>query len=112
MFPTQILLRNLRSSPELSERIRDLCEKLGHLHPRILNCRVAIEQPLSRSRRPSPYYYVDIQVRIPGRELIVDPQQDPELAFALRKAFLAIRRQLREAFSLEREQQRGMRTLM
>jgi len=111
MFPTQITLRNLRSSPELSERIRDLCEKLGHLHPRILNCRVAIEQPRSRSRLPSPYC-VDIQVRIPGRELVADPQQDLELALALRKAFVIIRRQLRDAFSLEREQQRGMRALL
>ena len=45
MFPTQITLRNLRSSPDLGVRIRDLCEKLSHVNPRIVNCRVAIEHP-------------------------------------------------------------------
>lgn len=109
MFPTQITLRNLRPSSELSERVRDLCEKLGHLHPRILNCRVAIEQPLVRTRRqalpPSPYL-VDVQVRLPGREITPEPQADAQLDMALRKAFVLVRRQLREAFVTEREARR------
>ena len=106
MFPTQITLRNLRSSPELSVRIRDLCEKLGHLHPRILNCRVAIEQPLVRTRRAVPSissYFVDVQVRLPDREIAAQPQQDAELEGAIRKAFVLVRRQLREASVSERE---------
>ena len=106
MFPTQITLRNLRPTPELSVRIRDLCEKLGHLHPRILNCRVAIEQPIVRTRRavrPASPYFVDVQVRLPGREIAAEPQEDAELEAAIRKAFLIVRRQLREAGVSERE---------
>ena len=104
MFPTQITLRNLRSSEELSGRVRDLCEKLGHLHPRILNCRVAIELPLARRRAPPPPYLVDVQVRLPGREIGLEPPQaDAELDAALRKAFVLVRRQLREAVTVERE---------
>lgn len=104
MFPTQITLRNLRSSQELSGHVRDLCEKLGHLHPRILNCRVAIEQPVVRARVPTPHpYLVDVQVRIPGQELAAGPQQDEVLDAALRKAFILVRRRLREAVMAEQD---------
>ena len=95
MFPTQITLRNLPPSPALSLRVRELCEKLTHLHPRILNCRVAIEQPRPDRRLPVTGYFVDVQVRLPGRELGVAPQGDTDLDAALRKAFLLVRRQLR-----------------
>jgi hypothetical protein len=115
MFPTQITLRNLRPSPELSVRIRDLCEKLGHLHPRILNCRVAIEQPFVRAKRPSRTppppapFFVDVQLRLPGCEIALAPQEDAELDAAIRKAFVLVRRQLREVSVTERETARDHR---
>jgi hypothetical protein len=96
MFPTQITLRNLRSSEQLSGRVRDLCEKLGHLHPRILNCRVAIELPLARRRAPPPPYLVDVQVRLPGREIGLEPQADAELDAALREAVTVEREAIRD----------------
>jgi hypothetical protein len=118
MFPTQITLRNIPPSPELSARIRDLCEKLGHLHPRILNCRVAIEQPfvrpprrVSRTALPPPPvpYLVDVQLRLPTREVGTEPQGDEALDGALRKAFAMVRRRLREASVSERESLRERR---
>jgi hypothetical protein len=103
MFPTQITLRNLRPQPDLSVRIRDLCEKLGHLDPRIQNCRVAIEQalPPKRSRLAPQPFLIEVQVRLPGRE-IVSPQQDEDVDAALRRAFSAVRRELREAALVNR----------
>jgi len=97
MFPTQITLRNLRPSPTLSVRVRELSEKLTHLHPRILNCRVAIEQPRPTRQAPVTGYFVDVHLRIPSGELGVEPQGDYDLDAALRKAFLLIRRELRAA---------------
>ena len=99
MFPTQITFRNLAPSPALSLRVRELSEKLTHLHPRILNCRVAIEHPRP-SVHASAAYYVDVQLRLPGRELGVDPQGDTDLDAALRKAFLLVRRELRAAMTV------------
>jgi hypothetical protein len=97
VFPTQITLRNLAPSPALSLRVRELSEKLTHLHPRILNCRVAIEHPRPSGRAAATGYYVDVQLRLPEREVGVDPQGDTDLDAALRKAFLLLRRQLRAA---------------
>lgn len=103
MFPTQITLRNLRPSTELSARIRDLCEKLGHLHPRIMTCRVAVEQGFNRSRKPLPIpYFVDVIVRIPGRDIEAHAREDLQLDTAIKKAFVLVRRQLREAMTIER----------
>jgi hypothetical protein len=96
VFPTQITLRNLRPSQDLSVRIRDLCEKLTHLNSRILTCRVSVEQPLARPRT-APQFLVEVQVRLPGQELGSEPQLDAELDAAIRKAFLLVRRQLRAA---------------
>ena len=95
VFPTQITLRNLPPSPALSVRVRELSEKLTHLHPRILNCRVAIEQPRPNRRDAIAGYVVDVQVRLPGGDVGVDPQGDADLDAALRKAFILVRRQLR-----------------
>ena len=102
MFPTQITLRNLPPSPALSGRVRELCEKLTHLHPRILNCRVAIEQPRPTRRAAMTAYYVDVHLRIPSGEVGMEPQADADLDAALRKAFLLIRRELRAAVTAVR----------
>ena len=113
MFPTQITLRNLRPTDELHVRIRDLCDKLGTLNPRILNCRVAIEQPVVRSRPhsrvpPSPApFLVGVQLRLPGREIAATPQEHAELDIALRKAFVLVRKQLREATFTEHNAHEG-----
>ena len=104
MFPTQITLRNMRSSPALNGRIRDLCEKLGYLHPRILTCRIAIEQAIVRTKaEDATPYSVHLQIRLPEGDIAAAPQQDAELDTALRKAFVVLRRMLRETIVAERE---------
>ena len=102
MFPTQITLRNLPPSPALSLRVRELCEKLTHLHPRILNCRVTIEQPRPARRATVTGYFVDVQLRIPSGDVGVEPQGAPDVNGALKKAFLLIRRELRAAVTATR----------
>ena len=105
MFPTQITLRNLRSSPDLTVRVRDLCEKLGHVHPRILMCRVAIELMAPPNRKsPSAVqpFTIELQVRLPQADIVSPKLADENLDVALRKAFAAMRRQLREAILVNR----------
>jgi len=96
MFPTQITFRNLRSSPDLGVRIRDLCEKLSHVHPRIVNCRVAIDHPLPQRKAVETPFVVEVRVRLPGVvDICAPPQQSTDIDTGLRKAFAAVRRQLR-----------------
>jgi ribosome-associated translation inhibitor RaiA len=99
MFPTQITFRNLRSSPDMGVRVRDLCEKLSHVNPRIVNCRVAIEQPAPVRRAAQvPPFVIEVRVRLPGIvDIVAPPQQSDDVDTALRKAFASVRRQLRES---------------
>ena len=109
MFPTQITLRGLNPDAELSSRVRDLSEKLSLIHPAIQTCRVAIEQAVLKSRgraEPLGPFTVEMHVRLPGRELDIEPQSDVEPAGALRKAFSLTRRQLRQIAELDREARR------
>jgi hypothetical protein len=103
VYPIQITYRNLPPSAQLSARIRDLCEKLGHLHPRVQMCRVAVEQVAVRARSAVPKpYRVDVRLRIPTCEIVGPAEENVELDAALRRAFLLVRRQLRDIVAVER----------
>ena len=96
MFPTQIIFHNLRK-PNFGHRVRDLCEKLGHAHPRIVNCRVAIDQAIPATKSLQAPFSVGVEVRLRDHDVVVPRQEDADLDVALRKAFAAARKRLREA---------------
>ena len=91
MQPTQITLHNIRRSPALSARIRQLSERLEHHQSEIVHCRVAVSH--EPATRKGGLYTISVRVRIPGRELAAT-HQDEEVYVALRDAFDAMRRQL------------------
>lgn len=93
---TQITLRNVRRSPLLARRIQEKCEHLERFHPAIGHCRVSVEHQGARGDRGKPYL-VAVRVGVPGRALIASEAHHPQLAVALRDAFDAAARQLRES---------------
>jgi len=96
MRSTQITLHNMRRSPALSARIRELAERLETHHPEILNCRVAVAQDMAGSRKARAYH-VTVRVRVPGRELVASHEHGDDVYVALRDAFEAMRRQVVQA---------------
>ena len=90
---TQITLRNLQRSTALQRRIRDLRDHLDRYHPRIINCRVTLEES-----SPKPHngrvFTVTVAVRVPGHDFIANHQHDEDIYVALHQAFDAVRRQL------------------
>ena len=99
MQATQITFHNLRRSPALSARIRELAERLDQHHSGIVHCRVALtEEATGRRERSST---VCVRVRIPGRDFVSE-QSGKDVYAALREAFDAVRRQLSEAADPER----------
>lgn len=102
MQATQITLRNVKHSTYVARRIRDKCDQLERFHPHILHCRVAIEQPSRRTAALRPCV-VTIRVGIPGREIVVSGAgPHGEMHTALRDAFAAARRELKDAASVQR----------
>lgn len=102
MQATQISVKNLKRTTQVAGRIREKCEQLERFHPRILHCRVAIEQESARPGAAGPVS-VTLRVFVPGGE-IVSTAHDIHSHLAIRKAFTTARRQLKEAASLVRSE--------
>ena len=94
--PLQIVVRNISHSAALEARVRENVAKLEAFHPRIVSCRVTIEE-LQKRRRQGRHFRVSIDMRVPGREIIARHDHDEDLYVALRDAFHSARRQLEDA---------------
>jgi ribosome-associated translation inhibitor RaiA len=95
MQATQITLHNIRRSPTLSARIRELSERLESHHAGIIHCRVAVTQETGSSRK-GRLNTVSVRVRVPGHEFVAG-QQGEDVYVVLREAFDVMRRQLSQA---------------
>ena len=101
MRTIQITFHNIRRSPALSARIRDLGERLENHWAEMIHCRVSVAQeavPGSRGR----LFKVSVGVRLPARELAATGQDAEDVYLALREAFDSMRRQLNEAAPMRR----------
>jgi ribosome-associated translation inhibitor RaiA len=99
-IPLQITFRNMPASPVLEERIRELARRFERFSSHIVNCVVIIQQPHQSSRK-GDLFDVHIHVTVPGALIIVHrahaehaSHADPYVA--LRDAFMAMRRKLRD----------------
>jgi len=105
--PLQIVLRNMRHSDAIEEHIRQKAGKLEEFHPRIVSCRVTLEQ-VGKHQQQGRDFRVGIDIRLPGRQQVVvnhDHDEDPYVA--LREAFDTAVRKLDE---IAREQEAAGRT--
>jgi ribosomal subunit interface protein len=104
--PLQIILRNMRHSEALEAHIRQKSAKLEEIHPRIVSCRVTVEQT-GKHQQQGHDFRAGIEVRLPGRQpLVVNREHDEDPYIALREAFDTMTRQLNE---IMREQKASMR---
>ena len=90
---TQIILRHMPRSEALSDRIREVSEKLELQHPRINNIRVVVESTGNHHHRGHEYL-VSVHVHLPGREIVANRHQHKDVYVALRDAFSAVEHQL------------------
>ena len=93
--PAEIAFRNVEPTATLERAIEDGIASLEKVHPRLVSCRVMVEE----DNRGFPHVRLDIAV--PGSELVVtrEAQVDPQrrdIAQTVREAFDVARRQLRE----------------
>ena len=94
--PPEIAFRNVEPTATLKGLIQEGIESLEKVHPRLVSCRVMVEE----LKRGFPHVRLDIGV--PGHELVVSNREAPadpssrDVAGAIREAFDTARRQLRE----------------
>jgi ribosome-associated translation inhibitor RaiA len=99
--PVQITVLNLPRSATLEARARTMVDRLEKFHPRIVSCRVSIEE-LRRHRSRGRLFHVRVDLRIPGKEIVSNHRHDKDPYLALRDAFLSLRRQLEDTTRVAR----------
>jgi ribosomal subunit interface protein len=87
-------------SPAIENAIREKAAKLEEFFDRITSARVVVETP-HRQHRQGKLFHVRIDLRVPGREIVVS--RDPiehhayeDVYVAIRDAFDAAKRQLED----------------
>jgi cold shock CspA family protein/ribosome-associated translation inhibitor RaiA len=99
--PLEITFHNLPSSEWIETQVREQLEKLEKIYPRMIGCRVSVEAPHKRSGNICD---IHIELRLPGGALVVsrephrarERRANPTVATALRDAFAAAERQLKD----------------
>ena len=96
--PLEITFHQVEPAEEIDAYVRKRAEKLERRHPRIIRCRVAIEEPHRRHKNGNRFD-VHLEVSVPGKVLAVDREPGDvtdhlDLYQTLRDAFEAMERQL------------------
>lgn len=92
--PVKVAYRHLRSSPAVTELVKEKVEKLEHFFDRITACTVMLEVP-DRHHRQGKHYRVRIEMHVPGETLVVG--RDPKASRAHQDLYAAIQSAFREA---------------
>jgi cold shock CspA family protein len=93
--PLQITMQGFEHSAALEADIRLHAQKLERFHPRVVSCRVTVEE-MRRHHRQGRQFSVRIDLRVPGDEIVVNLDHAEDVHVAVRDAFDSARRQLEE----------------
>ncbi len=93
MFPVQITVRDMQSSPALEDHLRKKALKLSQYYNHIINCKIVIHIP-QKHKHQGKLFSVSIDLSVPGKELVVNRKLDEDVYIAIRNAFLAMKTQL------------------
>ncbi len=109
-IPLQITFHGVDHSDAVETRIREKVAKLEALYDRITSCRVVVEQHhknTSNLHHKGEPFHITINVTVPGQELVVarDPKDahvNEDIGVALRDAFAAMERQVKDFAAKQR----------
>lgn len=107
-LPLQITFRDIPHSDALEQAVREKASKLEQYSDHITSCRVVIEAP-HKHQHKGHHYQVKLDIMVPGREIVVkrdpgDNDAHEDAYVAIRNAFEAAGRQLRDYHSKQRPQ--------
>lgn len=94
-LPLQITSRNVSLSENAEQTIREKAAKLDQFYDRIMGCRVLVEAP-HRHQQHGNQYNVRLDITVPGSEIVIKREENEDLYVAIRDAFDAARRKVKE----------------
>ena len=93
--PLVVTVRGFEHSDALEAAIRDHAQKLEQFHSNVTSCRVTAEE-ISKHRHQGRQFTVRIDLRVPGKEILVTRDHHEDIFVALRDAFDSAKRQLED----------------
>ena len=94
--PAELFFRNMKPSQELTQLAKEQVDKLDHLYPHIVGCRVTIGLQ-NHTHKSGNVPDVQIVIQVPGDTVTVSQQSDGGDAVAvLHKAFAVAAQQLKD----------------
>ncbi len=93
--PPQIQYRDVVPEPQIERYANERVAKLEEFYDRITSCRVVLNGPPAHRKKGGPYE-VDIELLVPGQQLVVNKQSSPDIRVALSEAFNAMERRLED----------------
>jgi ribosome-associated translation inhibitor RaiA/cold shock CspA family protein len=102
-LPLQITFRHMERSAALEAAIRERAEKLNEFYPKIMSCRVVVEE-IAAHKHQGKLYGLHLDVKVPGHEFAVTRDRHEDVYVALRDAFDAAKRRLEDELRLQRGQ--------
>jgi len=100
-IPLQITFRHMDRSDALEAAIREKAQKLDEFYPRIMSCRVVVEE-VAGHKRQGKLYDLRIDLKVPGHEFAINRDHNEDIFVALRDAFDAAKRRLEEEARVQR----------
>jgi ribosome-associated translation inhibitor RaiA len=94
MVQAQIAVRNIELPGETEADLRERITGLSRYYERITSCVVTIDVPQRRRRSDALKYRVQLDITLPGGEVVINRQPCDELRTAVQDAFSAARRRL------------------
>lgn len=94
-LPLQVTSRGVELGSGTEELIRSHADKLERYYTHIMGVRVMVEVPQRQMGEPI-VYNVHIDITVPGGEVVVKRQAQPEMLTAIQRAFDAARRRLQD----------------
>ncbi len=94
-LPIHIVLRDIDTTPAIEADIRRKAEKLFTHYGGITSCRVIAESP-PKHHKKGRLYNVHIVIAVPSTELVVKREPNQDFYVAIRDAFHAADRQVKE----------------
>ena len=91
----QITTKELPGSAALEDKIRERAQKLTKLYDHILRLHVVVESP-ERRHTKGKLYNCRIHLHVPGDEIVITNEPDPDPYVSVRDAFDAAKRRLQD----------------
>ncbi len=107
-IPLQLTFRHMEPSDALATKIQERADKLERFHPRLISCRVVVEQE-HRHHHQGNLFLVRVDLTVPGHELVAGHESPQHHAYedpyvAARDAFDSLQRQLEDLARRERRE--------